>query len=187
MTPFHSKLYPTSGCLNMRDYKSREDITGMKWNRLTAVRVTDEKYRYRTLWLFKCDCGVEKLLLPNHVRSGSIKSCGCLYREYQESKKPHKNCNEADSLRLRNYLSQVKHKYKLSEEQVRDLMDEQKGICGICDKSLDHTGKVFHIDHEHNSGKIRGLLCPICNLSLGKLGDTVESITKVLKYLKHKE
>lgn len=40
------------------------------------------------------------------------------------------------------------------------------------------------VDHCHSTGKIRGLLCHNCNTGLGKLGDSIESLTKALNYLK---
>lgn len=58
-----------------------KDATGEKHGRLTAIRfVKKEKYKY--YWLFRCDCGNEKIIKINNVRSGNVKSCGCLKKEY---------------------------------------------------------------------------------------------------------
>lgn len=50
-------------------------------------------------------------------------------------------------------------------------------ICGVKEDSL-------HFDHDHTTLKFRGWLCRECNTGLGKLGDTVESLERALKYLK---
>jgi hypothetical protein len=53
-----------------------KDITGQKFNRLTAIKRIEG-----TKWLFKCDCGIEKILTKWDVMSGNTKSCGCLNAE----------------------------------------------------------------------------------------------------------
>ena len=42
----------------------------------------------------------------------------------------------------------------------------------------------WRLDHDHDTGKIRGWLCDKCNTSLGQLGDNIKSINKALQYLK---
>lgn len=60
----------------------RKDITGRKYGRLTAVRFvgTREITNKVSVWLFKCECGEEKLIQVNRVGNG-INSCGCLKRD----------------------------------------------------------------------------------------------------------
>ena len=69
----------TCGCSKM-GYKEKDDIVGMKFNRLTAIkRVDDERKGVR--YLFLCDCGKKKVILKNAVVSGRTKSCGCISNE----------------------------------------------------------------------------------------------------------
>ena len=53
------------------------DITGQKFNSLTAIRKEQSKSG-KTYWLFRCDCGKEVILQTQHVVNGTTKSCGCL-------------------------------------------------------------------------------------------------------------
>jgi len=57
------------------------DITGQKFNRLTALRPTEKRYQRQIIWLFRCDCGELKESTVYLARSGEVKSCGCLRRE----------------------------------------------------------------------------------------------------------
>lgn len=57
-----------------------DNYEGTKWNRLTAIRFHHQK-RYSKYWVFRCDCGKEKIAQISHVIHGSIKSCGCLRKE----------------------------------------------------------------------------------------------------------
>lgn len=57
------------------------DITGQKFNRLTAVRQTVSDDSGKRLWVFNCDCGNVVTLVGSLVKSGKVKSCGCLRAE----------------------------------------------------------------------------------------------------------
>ena len=69
--------------------------------------------------------------------------------------------------------------YDLYEQMLID----QNNKCAIC--NLEHTNiKKLHVDHCHNTGKVRGLLCSNCNNGMGKLGDSIERLELVINYLK---
>jgi hypothetical protein len=76
-------------------------------------------------------------------------------------------------------------KYNLSLDQFNVLLNKQNHQCGICGGSL--TDKNCHVDHNHDSGEIRGLLCLNCNLGIGLLKDSPELLNKAAKYLTLKE
>lgn len=60
------------------------------------------------------------------------------------------------------------------------LAAEQGNCCAICGKE----SPALHLDHCHDTGEIRGLLCLPCNTGLGMFGDNMESMLKVVSYLK---
>jgi len=94
-----------------------------------------------------------------------------------------KNNMAYDKQRQRKH--QLKSKYNLTEEQYQLLLKEQGYVCKLC--GTDKVGgkwTVFHVDHCHTTGKIRGLLCTNCNRGLGMLGDTLQSIEKAYIYMK---
>jgi len=64
-----------------REYKQK-DRTGEKFNRLTAISPTNSKGDNNTyLWMYRCDCGTEKVIDSCYVVTGQVKSCGCLSKE----------------------------------------------------------------------------------------------------------
>jgi hypothetical protein len=69
--------------------------------------------------------------------------------------------------------------YGLTVDDFNILWDSQQGLCKLCGRK-----KPLVIDHDHKTGKVRGLLCTRCNISIGGLGDTVESLTRAVEYLK---
>lgn len=66
-------------------------------------------------------------------------------------------------------------------EQMRKVK-----LCEICEKTVENNGRALAIDHCHNSGKIRGILCTECNLGLGHFHDNSMLLKKAVSYLKKK-
>ena len=74
-------------------------------------------------------------------------------------------------------------------DKFEALNSAQKGLCAICDhpeSRLDSQGnrRDLHVDHNHTTGVVRGLLCNSCNRGLGLLNDTIEGLTRAIDYLK---
>ena len=78
------------------------------------------------------------------------------------------------------------YKYGVSPEQYLDMWEKQEGKCKICGKKLP-DGDYLHIDHDKETGEIRGLLCRDCNLGLGNFRDNPESLRNAAEYLEENE
>jgi len=76
---------------------------------------------------------------------------------------------------------QLKHDYNMTIEEYDEMNRIQSGKCLICGKK---GGKRLHVDHDHDTGKIRGLLCHKCNTGIGMLGDNVQNLLSAAEYLK---
>jgi hypothetical protein len=72
-------------------------------------------------------------------------------------------------------------------EQYEELLRQQNGVCAICGRPEIRTynGKVknLSVDHDHETGEVRGLLCYKCNLGIGQFEDSIELLDKAKKYL----
>lgn len=77
---------------------------------------------------------------------------------------------------------QVKTKYGLSMEEVQQLYEAQGHKCAICQYGFDSTYKT-QIDHCHETGNVRGLLCINCNWLLGKSQDNPTLLREAANYL----
>jgi hypothetical protein len=60
----------------------------------------------------------------------------------------------------------------------------QGGKCAICKKDIPYIGKETHIDHDHKTNKIRGLLCAKCNMGIGHFDDDTMILEAAIKYLR---
>ena len=78
----------------------------------------------------------------------------------------------------------LKRNYNLTEESFHNMLELQENKCLICGKVFDFTIKMEAcIDHDHTTGKVRGLLCTQCNSGLGFFKDNIEYLKKAIEYL----
>ncbi len=82
--------------------------------------------------------------------------------------------------KLRQY--RLKTAYGITPEQHKQMYLGQDGRCAICEDLVPY-GKI-HTDHNHETGKVRALLCRRCNMGIGMFGDTLEGALKVVEYLR---
>jgi len=74
--------------------------------------------------------------------------------------------------------------YRINIDEYERILAEQEGACAICGQPpKDRRGFRPHIDHCHETGKVRGILCGRCNKGLGALKDDPEIVRRALKYL----
>jgi hypothetical protein len=79
---------------------------------------------------------------------------------------------------------QVLAKFGMTQEDYDSMIAAQGGTCAICRAtSADSVGRRLHIDHNHQTGEVRGLLCGNCNLGIGKFGDNPDRMVKAVQYL----
>lgn len=73
--------------------------------------------------------------------------------------------------------------YGLTWEEFEAMFERQNGLCPICTESL-KRGSSTHIDHDHDSGAIRGLLCSRCNQAIGLLRESTDNMERAIAYLR---
>lgn len=80
--------------------------------------------------------------------------------------------------------STLKRVYGLTLEQRDELFAKQGSKCGVCGLTDPGSTKGWHIDHCHNTKRVRGILCNHCNLMLGYAKDNAETLANAIKYLR---
>ena len=81
--------------------------------------------------------------------------------------------------------AQLTKYYGIDSDEYERLLTEQGGRCKICnsDKPGRKTNKFFSVDHNHTTGKVRGLLCSKCNSAIGLMQDSSAILRKAAEYL----
>lgn len=75
--------------------------------------------------------------------------------------------------------------YGLTFDEYMGMISAQKNRCAICGEKqpLHINNGELNIDHDHNTGKVRGLLCNYCNTGIGMMKDNVVSMKNAIKYI----
>ncbi len=76
-------------------------------------------------------------------------------------------------------------KYGLTEERYQEMLEAQGGVCAICQKPPKTIR--LSVDHDHRTGRVRGLLCYCCNYGLGWFSDKPERVKRLVAYVESKE
>lgn len=78
----------------------------------------------------------------------------------------------------------IQKKYNLTIEDYYELLKQQQGNCAICNTNLLKQTRKPHIDHDHKTNTVRGLLCANCNMGIGHLRDDYRICLNAVMYLK---
>lgn len=90
-------------------------------------------------------------------------------------------CSRCDDGSKRGLLKRALRKYDLLIEDYHDLLSQQKGLCALCGNNDNNGGTTLCIDHNHKTGKVRGLLCHSCNLRIAGI-DNSKDLMNCLSY-----
>ena len=152
----------------MRTRKPRINLIGFENDTGIVIRPDIPNY-----WVIKCDsCGQEHIQCGREIqRNSRPRSC--------DNFKPH---NWSGLEREDNIM---RKQYGISTEQFTELLEFQGGGCAICAKPIENIRRRMNIDHDHETNKVRGILCTGCNTGIGHLGDNTEGLKRALYYLEN--
>ena len=118
-----------------------------------------------------------KIKLSKKMKDGS--------KHYYPSTTPYcKNCE-----RVSGQARKLKDRFGITFDDYYRMEVKQNHRCAICGKHVQeiiddgHVNARLSIDHDHNTGKLRGLLCRFCNLGIGNLMDDTKLLRKAIEYL----
>ena len=113
------------------------------------------------------------------VRDGTHNMyCRDCFREYSRQWVK----DNPEKVQAKMWRHDLKRTYGITPEQWVEMLEQQNGTCAICD-GLPGTGRKFHVDHCHATGKVRSLLCGRCNVALGMAGEDPGRLRKMADYL----
>ncbi len=145
----------------------RERLVGTRYGKLVVVKAADVK---GDTWELRCDCGNNCVLSTSTLHNGRT-TCG--------------ECTSYTQLALglteeewRTHVRLV-NMYGITLAEYNQMVEDQKSECLICHKKFEK----LVVDHDHSTGKVRGLLCLRCNLALGQFSDDVSLLRGAIEYL----
>lgn len=109
-------------------------------------------------------------------RDANLEACRAREKAYRAANR--------EAFRARYRKSNIKCKYGLTQDEFDAMLAKQKDRCLICRSTFALPKKTPHVDHCHDTGKVRGLLCNPCNAGMGFLGDDPKLLIRAAKYIR---
>lgn len=143
-----------------------------------------------------------KNFIINLDNKNIFKKCSKCKQVYPaESKFFYRHSNRKDGFdswckECKKDYDKIRHKMKnfnISLKQYKNMLKEQSGRCLICGRDFNeiygnpkqnHIYYTPRIDHDHKTGKVRGILCHHCNIALGSFNENPLILVRAIKYLK---
>lgn len=175
----------TNETTTKRCSKCGQRLPATEFNR--DVRRTDG-----LMWWCRACCKASRLRrrLDPAAREADAARTRNWYAANREGRAAHnKEWREKNADRIQSYRSNraeskaAYHRlkaYGLSDEDFAAMLAAQGGACAICQRITD---RPLHVDHDHETGRVRGLLCYSCNAALGSFGDSPARLLSALAYL----
>lgn len=116
------------------------------------------------------------------------KNCVVCGKKFIKTSNVAKYCLECRENRYKNYYFDVQREkrminnYGITMKDYKNLLSDQEGCCAVCGISEDELNKRLVIDHDHETGNVRGLLCPNCNVGIGMFQDDITLLRYVIEY-----
>lgn len=131
------------------------------------------------------DCNIEKPVDQfyksyNKKVNKQYYRLNCIPCENKRSKEYHKLNKEKRRLQNRDW--NLQNKFGITAVDYDNMLLKQNGVCKICKKTNSDRG--LSVDHDHDTGVVRGLLCNKCNTGLGQFDDSIEMLELAIKYLR---
>lgn len=127
---------------------------------------TRNKKKYAKSWCRECEATWQQ-----EYRAADPEKAKEMAREHDE--KFRRSGNKHDY--------HLRSKYGLTLKDYERMLDQGGGGCWIC--GTEPTARRLHVDHDHKTGKVRGLLCWSCNSSIGRFKDNPELLMRAAAYL----
>lgn len=154
----------------------RANLTGQQFGRWTIEGPADSARRTRR-WHCLCACGKRKIVHGQSLVAGRSTSCGCRRAELRTASaratadrvgRPWCQCDgtRMPGRRRCRGCTQRWTKYRLTTHDYFAMLANQAGLCGICTTPMS-PGRGTHVDHDHETGRVRMLLCALCNTLVG--------------------
>lgn len=128
---------------------------------------------------------ISEFFRDSQKSDGHYSSCKTCCKSPSKIRSARWRKNQPDKWRSVFRSSALKRRYGITIEEFESLWDKQQGLCAICHNPAAGKGSmsILGVDHDHKTGKVRGLLCWRCNQGLGYFKDDIKRLQSAIQYL----
>jgi Recombination endonuclease VII len=106
-------------------------------------------------------------------------------KDYKGTFKRQAYCRDCQKLVMGGGEYKLQRNFNMSLADKKKMVEQQNDACGICKKAFKGKTKAQHVDHCHTTLKVRGILCPQCNTTLGLVKESVTTLYNMIDYVEH--
>jgi len=152
-----------------------------------AFETTKKRQRFCTEY-----CKIAYFNAARKKRNKEVRVCEICKRHFTTVSYHGKYCSyecqrKSEPFKVGKRKHELSKKFNLTVEEYEKMLEAQEGKCAICGEkeTMTRNGKEprLSVDHDHKTGKVRGLLCNSCNNGLGRFKDDTDLIKKAIAYL----
>ncbi len=118
-----------------------------------------------------------------HDGSGRSNVCAKCFRKRNRKRLPAMRHFQYLKNRQKQLDRELFKNYGITRNEYNAMLNRQDSLCAICGKHSSDSHKGLHVDHCHETKKVRGLLCSSCNTGIGMLKHNVTILSKAMEYL----
>jgi hypothetical protein len=111
-----------------------------------------------------------------------------IFRESESGKqylREHsRNYHASEEMKITAWSAYLIRHFGITPIQYQAMFEAQGEVCAICQQG-DSSGRRLAVDHDHQTGRVRGLLCWACNTTLGHLRESASTLERAIKYLRN--
>jgi hypothetical protein len=164
----------------------------MPYKDKNSLAAKESSKRRNKLWYEKNKNRIVEINIPEEKRCSACKVIKVSDDFYYRKNRPDgltswcKQClkKHAEKYKERSKATRRKREFGITDKEYNNLYNKQSGVCAICGREESEIQqKSLCVDHCHNTGKIRGLLCHSCNVGLGRFEDDINRLQSAIKYL----
>ncbi len=142
------------------------DLSGLDSDQLNIVRPVKQKGKF-VWYVCRCKCGNSIITNANNLANHRMKSCGCGLKDKVRNRLLVKRCGT-------------------TLEQKEQMFVAQGRKCACCRSVIPKSKRGWMLDHDHETGRVRGVVCHPCNIALGLVNDSIEHLKMLIEYLQPK-
>ena len=134
-----------------------------------------------------CVCAAERLREPadpaRAAEAQRIRARRHYYKDVERSRLRTRASRRKHMTPARRRVADLKEKYGLTPQVWAAVFAAQGEVCAICGSDTPRTTRGWHTDHDHETGRFRGVLCQPCNSLLGAARDSQQVLVSAVRYL----
>jgi len=157
-------------------------------NKLRKYGITDEIYLQKTSSGLRW-CGQHKDFVPLSLFSGTSRICNPCYNKMRRDKYNAMSETERKQFNHEHHIKNkekiwrhmLKWSYNVTPEWYEEQLSKQEGHCKLCPRKPGK--KRLHIEHNHKTGQLRGLVCSGCNLAISRIDEDPKWIDRLKEHV----